>query len=110
MYKITNLDSPLYSLTIREFVELLLSLPNNSNPEASEIMNKEECSALTGYSIEAINKMICNKEIPYYKPKKKVFFRRSEVIEWIFSNRVGTKDEYLKTKDMALASRKGGCI
>jgi len=105
------LELPLFSLTVGQFRELLSEFQTNNGGEVSEIMDKEECCRLTGYSVDAINKMISNNEIPYYKPKgrKKIYFRRCEIINWLFSNPIETKEQFLNRKDQELINRKGGC-
>lgn len=36
------------------------------------------------------------KKIPYYKVGKKLYFKKSEIDEWIFSKRIKTKDDIEK--------------
>lgn len=95
---------PIAGLSIEQAEGLLLKFFShncNTQQEASEIMNKDQICELTGYSMDTLNKMIQRNEIPYYKSKgrKKIFFKRSEIIDWVFSNRIETQEEYLNRKD-----------
>ncbi|KAA6318277.1 hypothetical protein EZS27_031697, partial [termite gut metagenome] len=83
---------PIAALSVKQFRELfVINSPNE--PEKRNILNKEECSELTGYSVYTINKLICDKQIPYYKNRSKVFFQRNEIEDWMLSNRVETTKE-----------------
>lgn len=102
-------DLPLFNLTVGQFEELIAkhSLSNNSDG-VPDILGKEEFCKLTGYSIDALNQMISKKDIPHYKPKnrKRIYFKRSEVIDWMLSNRIESKTEYLNRKDNEFINRK----
>lgn len=55
------------------------------------VMNINEVAAYTGYSIHIIRKLMCQHEIPFYKPRgKNSFFRRSEIDDWLCRNRQET--------------------
>ncbi|OAV64525.1 DNA binding domain, excisionase family [Bacteroidales bacterium Barb4] len=106
--EIANL-TPIAALTVGQFKELLsVSFPHTEEPKVSEILNKKECSDLTGYSTNTINKMICERQIPHYKSRGRVLFRCNEINEWMLSNRVETTDEYLGKKDGEFVQKRRG--
>lgn len=51
----------------------------------------EECAKYLGLSRSAIYKLTHRKEIPHFKPSKRVMFKRSEVDAWIQKSYVPTK-------------------
>lgn len=107
-------NTPIAALTVGQLKELLpsfLSLDKAISEERSdipEIMGKSECCRLTGFKPSTISKYMNERSIPYYKSGKKVLFKKSEVLEWLLSNRIQTTDEFIKEKDEQLTRRKGG--
>ena len=103
-------ETPLAALTIGQFKELIVTIVQpqqiiHSQKESfPDTFSKNECSQLTGYSVNTINKMICEKKIPYYKKNAKVLFRRNEIEAWLLSNRVQTVEEYIEQKENQLTN------
>lgn len=99
-------ETPLAALTIGQFKEMITDLvnsPTQSNQESfPETFGKKECSLMTGYAVNTINKMICEKSIPFYKRNAKVIFKKDEIAKWLLSNRVQTVDEFLEEKENKL--------
>lgn len=62
--------------------------------QQKEIMTIDEVSEYTGIPKATIYKYTANRVIPYYKPTGRAcFFKRSEVNEWLTSNRISTQTE-----------------
>lgn len=100
MERIIKNETPLSFLTVGELKELIMDLIDtkislSNSTGLPEVFGKKECSELTGYSIHTINKMICDKTIPYYKPGHKVIFKRDEIMAWLLKNKIETVDEFL---------------
>lgn len=58
------------------------------------VLNTDEVVELTGYTKEYIYKLVWEKRIPHYKPnKKRLFFERGEIENWMLQGRVMTKAE-----------------
>lgn len=80
---------------------VLLSADNLANIEklaligAKEALNVEDLALLSGLSKSHIYKLIWAKKIPYYKSEggKLVFFKKSEVENWLCFHRVATQTE-----------------
>ena len=78
-------DTPLAALTIGQFKEIIgtivqpQSSPQTKQESFPDTFGKKECSQLTGYAVNTINKMICEKAIPFYKRNAKVIFKRNEI-------------------------------
>jgi predicted DNA-binding transcriptional regulator AlpA len=98
-------ETPLAALTIRQFKELLVDMVKPQPISLSEqkvfpeTFGKKECSKLTGYSVNTINKKICEKKIPYYKKNARVIFKRNEIEDWLLSNRIQTVEEFIEQKE-----------
>lgn len=59
-----------------------------------ELLSVDELSDYLSISKSFIYKMTSNREIPHYKPGGKfVYFKKSEIIEWVSKSRIKTEDE-----------------
>ena len=103
-------DTPLAALTIGQFKEIIGTVvqPQPSPQTKQELFpgtfGKKECSQLTGYAVNTINKMICEKAIPFYKRNAKVIFKREEIEAWLLANRVQTIEEFIEEKENHLSN------
>lgn len=107
-------DTPLAALTIGQFKDLIgeVILPQPIISQSTEekfpdTFGKKECSQFTGYAVNTINKMICEKAIPFYKRNAKVIFKKDEIQAWLLSNRIQTVDEFVDEKQNQLTTRGG---
>ena len=103
-------ETPLAALTIGQFKDLMgemvkpqLIVQTNQN-SFPDTFGKKECSQLTGYAVNTINKMICEKAIPFYKRNAKVLFRKVEIEAWLLANRIQTVEEYVEQKENQLSN------
>ena len=91
------------------FRELLAEMGLNNNVAQIEILpdtiRKPECSKLTGFSINTINRFICDKTIPHYKMNSRVLFKRNEIEDWMLSNRIDTSAEFVSKKEVELSKK-----
>ena len=103
-------ETPLAALTIGQFKELLGDMVKPQPISLSEqkvfpeTFGKKECSELTGYAVNTINKMICEKAIPFYKRNAKVIFKREEIETWLLANRIQTVQEFIEEKENQLTN------
>lgn len=59
-----------------------------------EVLDIDECAAYLGLKKSYLYKMNSSNTIPFYKPNgKKVFYKRTEIDEWLLSNRNKTEAE-----------------
>lgn len=58
-----------------------------------EALTTEELSVFTGLSKDRIRHLVSDGEIPYYKPKGRLFFKKSEIEGWMLSNRIAPDNE-----------------
>ena len=59
----------------------------------SKPMNLKEVVAYMGTSTSAIYKLTSTSEIPHYKLGKKLYFKKEEIDEWIYANKVKTRQD-----------------
>jgi excisionase family DNA binding protein len=90
----------------------LQELKNLTLLGAKQVLTMSDTALLTGLSKSHLYKLVCAKQIPYYKSQggKLTYFDKGELNRWLLQNRVKTSDEleteaatYVVTK-----SRKGG--
>lgn len=104
--------TPIAALTVGQFRELIGTIikiePAKVIPATTfpDTFGKKECSQFTGYAVNTINKMICERTIPFYKRNARVLFRRSEIEDWLLSNRIQTLEEYSEMKEKQLMERR----
>jgi len=98
----TNLES-------MQSIEERLTNLERINQGAKTILTLEEVAKYTNYSKSYIYKLTSRREIPCYKPNgKQLYFKRTEIEEWLLSNRKMTNKEIeseVATKSVLLQKR-----
>ena len=98
----TNLDS-------MQSIEERLTNLERINQGAKTILTLEEVAKYTNYSKSYIYKLTSRREIPCYKPNgKQLYFKRTEIDEWLLTNRKMTNKEIeseVATKSVLLQKR-----
>lgn len=98
----TNLES-------MQSIEERLTNLERINQEAKTILTLEEVAKYTNYSKSYIYKLTSRREIPCYKPNgKQLYFKRTEIDEWLLTNRKMTNKEIeseVATKSVLLQKR-----
>ena len=96
----------------QNFEERLTNLERNFNIQiqgAKTILTLEEVAEYTNYSKSYIYKLTSRRERPCYKPNgKQLYFKRTEIDEWLLSNRKMTNKEIeseVATKSVLLQKR-----
>ena len=90
----------------KEFKELkqLILQGNNSQPKADEPLSIDEVTDLIGKSKPTIYGYVSRNEIPHSKSGGRLYFFKSEIIEWIKQSRVKTIQEL--ENEVVLPNRK----
>lgn len=61
---------------------------------AKDVFNMDDVSAYTGMTKGYIYKLVCRREIPYYKGGGKCnYFKRDEINTWLLQHRVKSQAE-----------------
>ena len=58
-----------------------------------EALTTEEVALFTGLSKDRIWHLANSGELPYYKSKKRLFFKKSEIEGWMLRNRIAPDNE-----------------
>jgi len=62
--------------------------------QTDEPLNIDEACKYLSLSKSFVYKLTSKGQIPYFKPNnKKIYFKKSELNEWLFRNRINTDDE-----------------
>ena len=86
--------------------KLVQKLLLESQLHQKELMTLDDVVDYTDSSRSQIYKLSANKKIPHYCPNgKKLYFKRSEVDQWIFSNKQTSKDEITQQAEEYLAKK-----
>lgn len=73
---------------------------------AKTILNSGEVALFTGLSLGRIYRLTCDREIPHYKRGNRLYFRKSELEEWLLETKVKTSDEIASEADTYTARRR----
>jgi len=78
----------------QETINNILNDMRNFMLSRKNILTVGELESYTGFSKSYIYKLTMDRMIPYYKRDggKTLFFKRSEIDDWLLSNRVTTRD------------------
>ena len=95
----------LYQFTgeqLRTFISALLNADPGDweagGPGSKNVWNYDDVVEYTGFTYGSVKNYVSRGEIPHYKPLGgKVFFKKSEIEEWLLRNRVSSNEE-LETK------------
>lgn len=76
-----------------ELKERLDRIESLTRLSAKEVLDINEASLLTGYSVNYLHSLTSRKKIPHYKQGNFLRFRKSELEDWLLANRVPTCEE-----------------
>ena len=102
MFKNINGDALVVHLTVNQIKEVIGSVfqqSSSSSGNQPEVIDIEEVSKLTGYKQDTIYKLIHERKMPFHKPAhggRRVFFKLSEIEEWLQSNRTETNEDFFR--------------
>ncbi len=76
-------------------IEKAIASLNTTNPIQvnNAPMDVKDLSEYLKLSVSAIYKLTSTSEIPHYKSGKRLYFKKKEIDEWIFSKRIKTRDD-----------------
>lgn len=60
---------------------------------AKPVLLVEEAAIFTGFSVQHLYRLTSAKQIPHYKKGRKLYFKKSELEEWMLEHRVQTNEE-----------------
>ncbi len=88
-----------------EKIERLLLAKGEENTSKDEFLNIEQAAALLNLTVPTIYGYVHRLEIPFCKIKKRLYFKRNDISEWIQSGRQKTISEINSSADQFLKRR-----
>jgi len=77
--------------------------------QAKTALTMEDMALLSGLSKSHLYKMVCAKQIPYYKTTKLIYFDKDEVTKWLLQRRVSSTYEIeQQATTYCVTGKKGG--
>lgn len=94
----------------KEIMQQLAEIKELSLLAAKDMLTMNDAVLYTGLGKSYLYVLTCKNKIPYYKPNgKTIYFKKSELNDWLQRNRVASKDEaesaaasYIARKEVAL--------
>ena len=79
-------------------IEKAIQNLNRIEPKApvNELLDAVQVASYLKVTKSAIYKLTSTSEIPHYKNGKKLYFKKSDIDEWIFSKRIKTHNDIEK--------------
>lgn len=68
-------------------IERIEKFLTDSNLSQKELLTIEEASDFLGFKKSYLYRLTSERKLPFYKPGHKVFFKKSELEDWVFRNR-----------------------
>jgi excisionase family DNA binding protein len=81
-------------------IEDILSHDHHDETDADSLFSIKQASAFLNLSISTIYGKVCRREIPVSKQGKKLYFNKTELLEWIRSGRKSTLAEIANTVNL----------
>lgn len=84
------------ALTLKSIADRLAVIEQAIRMQVREVIDMDDCAVLTGYSKQHLYRLTSSHAIPHYRRGGKVFFRKTEIEDWLTSVRIKTNDEIEK--------------
>jgi excisionase family DNA binding protein len=81
-------------------IEDILSHDHHNETDVDSLFSIKQASAFLNLSISTIYGKVCRREIPVSKQGKKLYFNKTELLEWIRSGRKSTLAEIANTVNL----------
>ena len=83
--------------SIEALLEKLQSDKVAANSEEEKFLNPQEAADFLRDALATLFGRTSKNEIPFYKRGKKLYFKKSELIEWIEAGKCRTMDELIRS-------------
>ncbi|MDR6941397.1 helix-turn-helix domain-containing protein [Mucilaginibacter pocheonensis] len=75
------------SLLLEKVQRIEALLEGQQNPAIPEMMDVSEAADILKLSVAALYSKVCRGEIPYYKPGRRLYFKKDELVAWMSKTR-----------------------
>lgn len=73
---------------------------------AKSVLLVEEAAIFTGFSVQHLYRLTSAKQIPHYKKDRKLYFKKSELEEWMLEHRVQTNEEIERQAEQIIRQKR----
>ena len=80
-------------------IEKAIEKLNFTSKEVDDFMNIEQAANFVGLSKATVDGLTHKQKIPYFKTSKRLYFKKSDLVNWITSSKVNTKKELNQMAD-----------
>lgn len=88
--------------SIENAIEKLNTVSNTDD----DFMNIEEASSFLGFTKSSIYGMTHERKIPHFKVGKRLYFKKADIVNWITSTKITTKQELNERADIYLSKNR----
>ena len=67
---------------------LLLKQADETKPSSDNLLTIQQASELVNLSVNTIYALVSKQEIPHYKKRRRLYFDKVELINWVQSGRI----------------------
>lgn len=89
---LTSLNEEEFKLLLKQIIKEVLE-ERGGTDTTSEILDAEQAADFLNMALPTLYEKTCRKLIPHFKQGKKLYFKRSELQEWIQAGKVKTQKE-----------------
>lgn len=79
--------------TMQELSDKLDRIGQYTVIAAKSVLNLNEAALFTGFSVGHIYRLTRKKQIPHFKKSRKLYFKKSELEDWMLENKVASNAE-----------------
>ena len=80
-------------------IETAIEKLNTASKSEEDFMNIDQVSSFIGLAKSTVYGLIHKQKIPYFKASKRLYFKKSDIVNWITSSKVKTKQELNQMAD-----------
>lgn len=79
--------------TMQELSDKLDRISQYTVIAAKSVLDLTEAALFTGFSIGHIYRLTSKKQIPHFKKNRKLYFKKSELEDWMLENKIASNAE-----------------
>ncbi len=79
--------------TMQELSDKLDRISQYTVIAAKSVLDLTEAALFTGFSVGHIYRLTSKKQIPHFKKSRKLYFKKSELEDWMLENKIASNAE-----------------
>lgn len=93
-------------ITLEQLNDKIDNLSRLTLISSKTVLDLEETLMFTGLSKGHLYRLTSKRQIPFFKKNRKLYFKKSEIEEWMLDQRIPTEDEIQSQATTYLATHK----